>query len=176
MHSLAMLAGGASLVLREKIINPDGPCYVKLVGRKAGLMDWLLTLIGINTTTTLEVFEDRIEYSYGSLSGRVLEVIPLSKTSNLMCGYFKPVIFLIPALIFFFAAFMTFGLTLILTAIFVFLYFFRKSILISIVPNSGSAASVGFKRSLIEGQNITQEEAQEIIQIISSLVENANRK
>ena len=176
MHSLATLAGGASLVLREKIINPDGPCYVKLVGRKAGLMDWFLTLIGINTTTTLEVFEDRIEYSYGSLSGRVLEVIPLSKTSNLMCGYFKPVLLLIPALIFLFTAFVTFGLTLILTAVFVFLYFFRKSILISVIPNSGSATSVAFKRSLIEGQNITEEEAQEIIQIISSLVENANKR
>ena len=176
MHSLAMLAGGASLVLREKVINPEGPCYVKLVGRKAGLMDWLLTLIGINTTTTLEVFEDRIEYSYGSLSGRVLEVIPLSKTSNLLCGYFKPVIFLILAFVFLIAAFATFGLTLILTAFFVFMYFFRKSVLISIIPNSGSSTSVAFKRSLIENQNITEEEAQQIIQLISNLVENANRR
>ena len=176
MHSLAMLSGGASLVLREKVINPEGPCYVKLVGRKAGLVDWLLTRIGINTTTTLEVFEDRIEYSYGSLSGRVLEVIPLSKTSNLLCGYFKPVIFLILAFISLIAAFATFGLTLILTALFVFFYYFRKSVLISIIPNSGSSATVAFKRSLIENQNITEEEAQQIIQLISNLVENANRK
>ena len=176
MHSLAMLAGGASLVVREKLIDPEGPLYIRLVGRNAGLVDWFLTLIGINTTTTLEVYADRIEYSYGSLSGRMLEVIPLSKTSNLMCGYFKPVIFLFLAFIFLIAAFATFGLTLLLTALFVFLYFFRKSTLISIIPNSGSATTVAFKRSLIEGQNITEEEAQEIIKIISSLVENATAK
>lgn len=176
MHSLALLAGGASLVLREKVINPDGPCYVKLVGRKAGLIDWLLTLIGINTTTTLEVYEDHIEYTYGSLSGNVLEVIPLSKTSNLLCGLFRPVIFLVWAVIFFIAAFVTYGVTLILTLLFVFLYFFRKSTLISIIPNSGSSTSVGFKRSLIEGQNITDEEAQQIVKIISKLVEDANKK
>ena len=146
-----------------------------MVGRKAGLVDWFFTLIGINTTTTLEVYADRIEYSYGSLSGRMLEVIPLSKTSNLMCGYFKPVVFLILAAIFFLTAFVTFGLTLILTGIFAFLYYFRKSTLISIIPNSGSATAVAFKRSLIEGQNITEEEAQQIIKIISDLVEAANR-
>lgn len=106
----------------------------------------------------------------------MLEVIPLSKTSNLMCGYFKPVIFLVLAAIFFFTAFVTFGLTLILTGIFTFLYYFRKSTLVSIIPNSGSATTVAFKRSLIEGQNITEEEAQQIIKIISDLVESANRK
>ena len=128
------MQGGASLVLRENVINPEGPCYIRLVGRKAGFVDWFLTLIGINTTTTLEVYADRIEYSYGSLSGTVLEVIPLSKVSNLICGYFKPVLFLVLATITFFAAFVTLGLTLIFTAVFVFLYFFRKSTLVSIIP------------------------------------------
>ena len=175
MHSLAMLAGGAALVLREKVINNDGPCYIRLVGRKAGLVDWFLTLIGVNTTTTLEVYADRIEYSHGSLSGRTLEVIPLSKVSNLVCGHFKPVIFLVFAVITFFAAFATFGLTLIFTALFAFLYFFRKSTLISVIPNSGSSTAVAFKRSLIEGQNITEEEAQDIIKMVAELVENANK-
>lgn len=175
MHSLAMMAGSASLVLREKQINPDGPCFVKLQGRKAGLVDWILTLIGINTTTTLEIYADRIEYHYGSVSGQVTEIIPLSKVSNLVCGYFKPVIFLVLAVIFFFTAFVTFGLTIILTALFLFFYCFSKSTVISIIPNSGSATSVAFKRSLIEGQNLNEQEAMQVIQIVSSLVEQANR-
>ena len=170
-----MLVGGNSLVLREKVINSDGPCYVRLVGRKAGLVDWFLTLIGINTTTTLEVYADHVEYTHGSLSGSTLEVIPLSKVSNLVCGHFKPVLYLVLAIITFFAAFLTFGLSLILTALFVFLYFFNKSTMISVIPNSGSVTSVAFKRSLIEGQNITQEEAQYIIKLVSELVENANK-
>ena len=174
MHSLAMLVGGNSLVLSKKEINPNGPCFIKLVGRKAGLIDWLLTLIGVNTQTTLEVYANHIEYSYGSLSGNVLEVIPLSKVSNLICGNFRPVIFLLLAFIAFIAAFVTSGLSLILTVIFLIFYFLRKSIMVGIISNSGSTTTLAFKRSLIEGKNITNEEAQNIINIISNLVEKSS--
>ena len=176
MHLLANWVGKEALALKEKEINQDGPCYVRLVGRKSGLIDWLLTLFGVNTTTTLEVYADRIEYSYGSLSGNVLEVIPLSKVSNLYCGRFKPVILLVLAVITFFAAFVTFGLSLILTVIFVIFYYLKKTTLISVIPNSASATAVAFKRSLIENQNISDEEAQQIIKIVANLVENANQK
>lgn len=176
MHFLANLVGTQALALKEKEVNPDGPCYVRLVGRKSGLIDWLLTVCGVNTTTTLEVYADRIEYSYGSLSGNVLEVIPLSKVSNLLCGRFKPVILLVLAVISFFAAFVTYGLSLILTVIFVVYYFLKKTTLISIIPNSASATAVAFKRSLIENKNISEEEAQQIIKMISELVEKANSK
>ena len=60
MHSLANLIGTQALALQEKEINPEGPCYVRLVGRKSGLIDWLLTICGVNTTTTLEIYADRI--------------------------------------------------------------------------------------------------------------------
>jgi hypothetical protein len=123
----------------------------------------------------LEIYDDRIEYSYSSLSGNVLEVIPLSKVSNLLCGHFKPVILLVLAVISFFAAFATFGLTLILTIIFTIYYFLKKTTLISIIPNSASTTSVAFKRSVIENQNISEEEAKEIISIVAKLVENANK-
>lgn len=176
MHLLANIVGTQALALKEKEINLEGPCYIRLVGRKSGLIDWFLTLCGINTTTTLEVYADRIEYSYGSLSGNVLEVIPLSKVSNLLCGRFRPVILLVLAVISFIAAFMTFGLSLIFTIIFAIYYFLKKTTLISIIPNSAAATSVAFKRSLIENKNISDEEAQEIIKLVANLVENANAK
>ena len=173
---LANMVGTQALALVQKEINTEGPCYVRLVGRKSGVVDWLLTVIGINTTTVLEVYGDRIEYSYGSLSGRVVEMIPLSKVSNLLCGRFKPAILLILAGICFAAAFVTFGITLIFTILFVIFYFLKKTVLISIIPNSGSASSVAFKRSLIEGKDISEEEAANIIKIVAQLVEYANKK
>lgn len=176
MHMLAMMVGSKSFVLTEKQINPDGPVYVKLQGRKAGLVDWLLTLIGINTTTTMEIYSDRIEYHYGSLSGRTTELIPLSKVSNLVCGYFKPIVFLGLAVICLVAAFATYGLALLPAAIFAFLYFFWKSTYISIIPSSGSVTSVAFKRSVIERKNLDENEAMQVIQIVSGLVEEANRR
>lgn len=176
MHLLANFIGANALALKEKQINLAGPCYVRLVGRKSGLLDWLLNLCGIDTTTVLEVYEDRIEYSYSSLSGNMLEVIPLSKVSNVICGYFKPVLLLFLAIIAFIAAFATMGITLILTIIFAIYYFLKKSTMITIVPNSGSARGIAFKRSLIENKNISNEEAQHIIKIVAQLVENANSK
>ena len=174
MHLLANMIGTQALALKEKVINKDGPCYVRLVGRKSGLVDWLLTVCGINTTTTLEVYADRIEYSYGSLSGTILEVIPLSKVSNLLCGHFKPVILLFIAAIMVLATFFTFGISLIFAILCVIFYFLKKATLISIIPNSASATAVAFKRSLIENQDITDEEAQEVIKLIATLVEKAN--
>ena len=173
---LANLLGTHALALKEKQINQEGPCYIRLVGRKSGTVDWFLNLLGIDTTTVLEVYADRIEYSYSSLSGRMCDVIPLSKVSNLVCGHFKPVFLLLLAAISFMAAFVTFGLTLILTVFFVVYYFLKKSTMISIISDSGSASGVAFKRSLIEGHNISDEEAQTIILLVTSLIENANRK
>ena len=176
MHLFANMVGSQALALMEKELNNTGPCYIRLVGRKSGVLDWLLTLVGVNTTTVLEVYADRIEYSYGSLSGNILEVIPLSKVSNLVCGRFRPVILLFFALLSFIAAIPTFGLSLILTAIFIIYYFLKKTTLIQIIPNSSSMASVAFKRSIIENKNISEEEAKYIVQLVATLVENANKR
>lgn len=182
MHNLALAAGKAALALREKQINPEGPLYVRLVGRQPGFVDFLLTLIGVNTTTTFEVFEDKIVYSHGSLSGNVTETIPLSKVSNLICGYFKPVILLVAgiielilALVCLIAAPPVGVILLIVAAISIVMYHLKKTTLISVIPNSASSIAVVFKRSVIENNNISSEEAAQIVEIINTLVDNANR-
>ena len=183
MHNLAMLMGGNALVLREKEINEYGPVYVRLVGRKPGLLDWLLTIIGINTTVVFEVYDNRVEYSYGSLSGRMTETIPLSKISNLMCGYFKPFFLLVLAAILFIAGIcvsfsagngILFIFGLIFSIVCVICYFLKKTTMVSVIPNSACPTTVVFKRSLIENNNISAEEAQQIISIINALVAKAN--
>ena len=93
-----MLAGKSALVIKEAKVNEDGPLYVKIKGRKSGLIAWFLALIGIDTTTTFEVYENRVEFTEGSLSGRIKEMIPLSSISNLGTGYMKPVIWMVLAI------------------------------------------------------------------------------
>lgn len=179
MHQLAMLAGKAALVIKEAEVNENGPLYVKIKGRKSGLITWLLTLLGIDSTTTFEVYEDRIEFSEGSLSGRIKEMIPLTTVCNLGTGYMKPILWLVWAFLFLIASFFCLAnnsagmmlFFLILTAGAVFLYFFRKSMLLYAIPNSGSGAMIIFKRSLIENVNISEEDAYRIISLISKLVE-----
>ncbi len=176
MHLFANAMGSNALALKEKQINVEGPCYVRLVGRKSGLIDWLLNVLKIDTTTVFEIYADRVEYSYSSLSGKVVEVIPLSKVSNLVCGQFKPVILLVLAIICVLAAIPTIGISLIFAIIFGIFYKLKKSTAITVIPNSASATGVAFKRSVIENQQLTPEEAQQIVQIVTYLVNNANSR
>lgn len=176
MHSFAMLAGKAALVIREAEVNENGPLYVKIKGRKSGLIALLLTLIGVDTTTTFEVYENRIEFTEGSLSGRIKEMIPLSSVSNLGTGYMKPVIWMVLAIISLLLIVPTFGISILPMLFFGFLYFFRKSMLLYAIPNSGSGAVIIFKRSLIENVNISEEDAYKIIALITRLVEKSKTR
>lgn len=169
MHSLAMTLGTSALVLKEFSVNKEGPEYVHIVARKSGLISWLLTMIGIDATTTFRVFADRIEFEAGSLSGKLHTTMPLRSISIATCGYTKPFILLVLGGICVLAAFATFGLTLLLAALFFLFYFLNKALLISVVSNSSWPASICFKRSVIEGVNVEYEQAQEAITLINEL-------
>lgn len=171
MHQLAMLAGKSALVIKELELNEDGPLYVKVKGRKSGLIAWFLTLVGVDNTTTLEVYETRIEFTEGSLSGHVKEMIPLSSVCNLGTGFLKPIIWIVLALLSLVLVLPTMGISLILTLLCVFFYFFRKSLVIYAIPSSGSGTIILFKRSLIENVSLTEEKAGQIIDLVSRLVD-----
>ena len=44
--------------------------YVHLIGREAGLFAWLLSVIGIDPTTEIEISDNMIVFTAGSLSGK----------------------------------------------------------------------------------------------------------
>ena len=169
MHSLALGAGQRALVLKEFKINYDGPEYIHIVARKSGLISWFLTLIGIDSTTVFKVYADRIEFEEGSLSGRLNTTMPLRSISIATCGFTKPFALIVLGFIFFFTAFATFGITLILSILCFVFYFLNKSLLITVVSNSSWPASICFKRSVIEGVSIQYEQAVEVIRIINEL-------
>ena len=178
MHSLAMGLGQRALVLKEFTINNDGPEYVHIVARKSGLISWLLTLLGIDTTTIFRVFADRIEFEQGSLSGRLHTVMPLRAISIATCGYTKPFLLIVSAVIaillgisFAFAtrSAMLFFLLLVVALVELVFYYLNKALLIAVVSHSSWPASVCFKRSIIEGVGVGYEQAQEVIRIINKL-------
>ena len=171
LGQLARMSGSSALVLRELEINENGPVYVHIAGRKAGIFSWLCNKIGIDTTTTFEVFEDRIEYSGGSLSGNFTELIPLTRISNLGTGYLKPFLYMVLVILCILLAIPTFGITLILAAVFGFMYWTRKSLMLYFIPHSSSVTSMAFKRSIIEGVALDAETAERIVKIVTGLVE-----
>ncbi len=65
--------------------------FVKIIGREGGLIAWVLSLMGIDPTTTILVGLERIEFSKASLAGtetrinnptseRMLHLLRLSQT------------------------------------------------------------------------------------------------
>lgn len=176
MHSMAMNLGAVALVLKEFKINREGEPYVRVVARKGGLVSWLLTMAGIDTTTSLEIYADRVMFAQGSLSGRVTTCMPLSALSIATCGFTKPFLLLVFAAIAFVGGLIMMAtviapiIGLIVAVVCVIYYFLQKTLMIQLVSNSSWAASICFKRSIIEGVKVDYEQAMEVIDIVNQLV------
>lgn len=184
LMQLARLCGRNALVLKAFNVNENGPSYVLIRGRKSGFFNWLKSIVGLEDVTTVQVFDDRLEYSDVSRAGNFVETIPLSAVSNLGTGYLRPIGSLIKAIFFVAAAIVSFTYSvrcgqvldiiakvlLVLAGIEFLCYFFRKTLVLYFIPSSGTVLSIAFKRSLIEGVSVGREQAQGVIELISLLV------
>jgi hypothetical protein len=139
--------------------------YVHLVGREAGLFAWLLSVIGLDPTTEIEIRQDLIIFSAASLSGRTTRVIPMRSLTSAFYGYEKP---WKEAL----------ALGAVLTPVFLIgllvgplYYFLNKTLAIGVVEASSWSGGFAFKRSVIEGQNIDEHQAYQVIEIVRGLIE-----
>lgn len=157
-----------SLVIKKwyagKTPNENGD-FVHLVGRESGLLSWVLSLFKIDPTNEIEIKDNLIKFTSSSLAGQEKRIIPLNSITSAYYGYEKP---------WKMALFLTVALTpvffsgLIIGPLY---YFLNKSLTVGVVEASGWVGAFSFKRSIIEGQNITEEEAYEVIEIIRSLIE-----
>lgn len=163
MHQLAALMGPSALAVKELTVNKNAQdgTHVRIVGRKSGLADWFLSLIGIDTTTVFEVYSDHIKFTEGNLSGRTTTVIPLSALSSSSSGYFKPLIYFLIGI----PLIPMFGLGF----LFIIYYFLHKTLVVTTTSHSSAGAAIAFKRSVVEGVKVEQKQAEEIIDIINSL-------
>jgi len=144
--------------------NEDGN-FVHIVGRESGLLSWLLSLIKIDPTSEVEIKDNLIKFNSSSLSGQEKRIIPLNSITSAYYGYEKPwkmalVLIVLLTPIFF--------IGLIVGPLY---YFLNKNLTIGVVEASGWVGKFSFKRSIIEGQNINEEEAYKVIEIIRSLIE-----
>lgn len=146
--------------------------YVHLVGREGGLISWLLSLVGIDPVSEVEVKEDLIKFTSSSLAGKEMRIIPIKSLTSAYYSYEKPwkiaiVIFivgffLIPTNIF---------LGLLVCIASVVYYVLNKNLAVAVVEASGWSGAFAFKRSIIEGQNIDEEAGYEVIEVIRQRIE-----
>ena len=149
----------------SKSVDQDGN-YVHLVGREGGLLAWFLALMGIDPTTEIEIKDNLIIFTEGSLEGSQKRVIPMKSVCSAYYGYVKPwkTALVIGAVLTPF-----FGIGLLLGPLY---YFLNKSLSIGVIETSGWVGGFTFKRSVVEGQNIDEKKAYEVIDIVRALVEN----
>lgn len=148
----------------SNIPNQDGN-FVHLIGREAGLLSWLLSIMGLDPTTEIEVKENIIIFSAASLAGKTKRVIPMKALTSAFYGYEKPwreaLVLTLVLMPFFF-------LGLILGPLY---YLLNKKLAVGIVEASGWSGGFAFKRSIIEGQNIDEQQAYYVIELIRYLIE-----
>lgn len=145
--------------------TPDARgCYVHLQGREAGLLGWLLALIGLSPTTEVRVTADVLEFQDSSWSGQHTRFIPLRCLTQVTYGYHKP---WLTALL----------ITLILLPFIVGIvigplyYYLNRQLQVGFVDTSGWSGSFAFKRSIIERKPLDAEAAREVSSIIRELIE-----
>lgn len=148
---------GPALVLKQFSTDAySGRVYV--VGRQPGFMGWLLSAIGVDANTELTVSPTEVTFRQASLFGETVTVCPVSRVACASAGYAKPIEYLIIA-----------GLTavtVIIPIVMVILFFLEKRMFVMVETTGGGSFAIAFKRSLIEGVEVNQEKAKEVLQIL----------
>jgi len=147
--------------------------FVHIRGRQAGVLSFLLSLVGIDPKFSLTVDNRSVCFEKGSLNGFVRSIVPLDRVASASIGYAKPwkgcmiaggVSVALP----FVAGSIWIGIIGLIAA---FLYYFlHKVLFLAVNDNGGKPYELDFKRSVIEGQNIDEKAAERIVAIIEMLM------
>lgn len=186
----------AALVLKEwktsdKPLDKSGN-YILIRGRQPGLVAWVLAHVGVDPTTSLKVNASRVEFSRASLAGTDFRMIPLSSISSTYYGYHKPwgaalgVFFFLSWLSGSLAvalpgsgvgkAFATFFALAFSAGIALLYYFLGRTLVLGFVEQSGLVSAMQFKRSVVEGVEVNEQQARYICEVTQFLIESAQRR
>jgi hypothetical protein len=166
---------GTPLVLRRFEFHDspsDGVC-LRIAGRPAGMMAWLISLLGFDNETTLEVSLEKITLKTASLYGQVYEVAPLTRIASTHCGYVKPIQYLIVAAVITLIGVFTLLLlpiAVVVAAVLGLIFWFRRTLVLGVVTTGGRTLSVAFKPGLLGGVAVDLPRALQAMGIVSRKV------
>lgn len=158
--------------------NPaSGEPHVKVVARESGFWSFVFSLLGIDATTTFQVTGTRIEFEQGSLSGFIRRLTTFEHVCSTFYGRFKPwktalgifgfCLFLGSAMQSGWALFAFFVLGAVISGLY---YVLNRQLTFGFTDAAGEVAAITFKRSVIEGQEINEEQLHKIIGVIENLI------
>lgn len=153
-----------------------GEPNVAIVARDSGLMSFVLSLVGIDATATLQVSSRHVFYEEGSLSGFVRRFVPLEHVAHTFYERVKPwkrtsiFIALSIALGGSLGGVMGILLALVGIALCLLYYFLNRPLTIGVTDVSGTRTYLKFGRSLLEGQEIDEKAAENVMMIVEHLI------
>jgi hypothetical protein len=153
------------LVLKEFILNEDEDEFFIIIGRPSGFLSWILSLCGIDPTTSLTCNKHTVKYETSAIRyGKKTYNIPLVGVSCVSSGIRKPFPFLVLGIFFILYGilsligipFFAFGtVSLIIGVVFLYFYKLNKTMQFNIFTGGDKPiASIQIKKSIIEGQSI----------------------
>jgi hypothetical protein len=165
--------GSQVLVLKEFHLNESEDEFLKISGRSSGILSWILSLCGIDPVTSLSCNKNAIKFEEAAIrTGKTTLSIPLVAVTGVSSGINKPFGQLVFGIVFVLGGIIgamflpryaggakvgAFFIGLIIGAIFLALYYLKKTIFFSIY-NGGDKpiATIYMKKSIIEGQSIDE--------------------
>jgi hypothetical protein len=169
---------------------------VNIRGRQPGILNWILSLLGVEPKVHLKVDNKHVRFEQGSIGGSTTHVIQLSAVTSTLYGFTKPwkqtAAILVGSLYFAYimlfkqpagvSAAITDGMTkwglivgisgLIVAGLY---YFLKQEMSVGLIDESGHTSVIAFKRSVIEGQKLGQEQAAYASSIIQWACDNSRR-
>lgn len=168
-----------ALVLKKFEINEnangDEDC-IHIVGRQAGIMAWLLSLMKIDPSTEILCNDQRVEVTQASFFGRQTIHIPMLAVTGIVGGYKKPksLFMTIPIVLIF--GFSTAGQTgsiiaaiisIIIAAIIFVAYILKKEMSLYVQNGGDTLWGLTFKSSVIENVTVDINKVNEVITLIT---------
>lgn len=167
------------IVVSSKIINPKGPLLIRIQGRRAGFISWLMKRCRIETAITLSIYKDRIELDEDSFFGQKTNFILLKNVSALELSYASSALLLVLTVIFFFFGIISSCMAESFLPFFIFLFISVFTFVGYILSKShgiqvrapGFSCRLLVQRSLIEGETLTPYDQETIRQIFRFLMD-----
>jgi hypothetical protein len=157
--------------------NPAaGEPNVTIIARNSGLLSFILSVVGIDATATLLISSRHVFYEEGSLAGFKRRFVPLEHVASSFYGRVKP--WKTTAILMVLSVVLGGGLggvsgTLLLlvgVALSALYYFLNRPLTIGVIDVSGTVTEMSFSRSVIEGQEVDEKSAEDVITMIEFLI------
>ncbi len=173
-----------SLVIKKFFINSsprDDGVYVEIIARKSGFWGWFFALLKIDSNYSLRILYDKVHYEASSVFGFSKVIMPIHSVSSVSFGTVRPWKL---ALFWFFlfaagayaAAHLeemqwALGLTVSGVVIAILLFILNRELTIGVKEVTDTSYDMTLKRSIIEGQEISEAKLEEITQIFTAILD-----